>query len=554
MAVSYLLLVTAGAARAQVVTDPSDPLYTDLEVWEAKGLLGRLPALQPYPQQLVEHLLRDVADNEGASPSDRRRARWLASRIGDPLHFTLETNTRWDAATQGRYSLMAIDFDVQGMVIPWLGASIRGRFMAVHLDHGLALPAGRGNPEDFVSDASDFDIGTENRQARQASYGSVGIGEGDAPLLFQLGFGRHRIGPFYDNGIVVGPQAAQAGQFAVLLRQELFTVHTALFELSATDDAGAGRGSGKHLFYHGIDVHLLPWLDVGAFETVVSGGRLELLYFIPVVAYFHSQGLTGFADNSLVGLVGRATPLTGVDVKGQVYFDDLSFNDMVRGRFDTKYKLAAQLGVAIAPAAILDPQRTGSADAWRFVTVDYTAVMPYMYTHANANGAELNYENYTNAGSSLGPALEPNSDRLQLRALWRPLDDPSRSFVDVEVRGAVIRHGNASAGIIAGRDGSIFDDGFLDGTATFQPPFVDPTGQPATRFLSQAVVEQTLQLGASVLWTLDDARAGHEGWQRGFGGLTAVLGYTAQWQENAGLRRGVVRQQHFLEASLRYRY
>ena len=134
------------------------------------------------------------------------------------------------------------------------------------------------------------------------------------------------------------------------------------------------------------------------------------------------------------------------------------------------------------------------------------------------------------------------------------MDDPSLSFVDVELRGALIRHGNASAGIIPGRDGSIFDDGFLDGTPTFQPPFVDPTGQPATRFLTQAVIEQTVQLGASVQWTLDAAHAADQGWDRGWGGLTASLGYTWQWQDNAGLVPGASLQQHFFDASLRYRY
>ncbi len=553
-ALAWVLLAVAGRAQAQVVTDPSDPLYQDLEVWEAKGLVGRLPALQPYPLQLVEHLLRSVAANASAGSADRRRAQWLIARIGDPLHLTVEMQARATSASSGRYSLLAVDPDLQGMVTPWLGASARARIMAVALDDGLALAAGQGNPEDFVSDSTDFDLGSENRQVRQVSYGSLGIGEGDGMVLFQVGLGRHRIGPFSENGIVVGPQASQAGLFSLLFQQELVTAHIALFELAVAAEAGGRTVSGKHLFYHSVDAHPFPWLDVGAFETVVSGGRLELLYFIPIAAYFHSQGLTGFADNSLVGITSRVTPLRGLDIKGQLYVDDISFNDMVRGDFDTKYKFAAQLGASASPAAILDSAHAGTHDAWRLISVDYTAVMPYMYSHINSAGSGANFEDYTNAGANFGPALEPNSDRWQLRALWRPMDDPSLSFVDVELRGALIRHGNASAGIIPGRDGSIFDDGFLDGTPTFQPPFVDPTGQPATRFLTQAVIEQTVQLGASVQWTLDAAHAADQGWDRGWGGLTASLGYTWQWQDNAGLVPGASLQQHFFDASLRYRY
>ncbi len=554
-----LALLAAVDVRAQVVTDPADPLYTDLEVWEAEGLLRRLPSLQPYPVQMVRRLLAQVAEHPRARAADRRRASWLLARLDDPLHLTLRLEERLASDAAGPFVRAAIDPTLQGMVTDWLGGSARYQVMVLRTDDGPALPPYAGDPDDLIYDDVHFELAGQSWQVRQVSYGSFGIGDGDGELLFQLGMGRHRAGPFWHDGIIVGQQAPQAGQFSLLMRRQYFTAHVALYELSATDDAGQGSRTGKHLHLHSLEFHPAPWLDLGIFESVVYGGRFELLYFILMVAYFNSQGLTGFSDNSLVGLDARATPLPGADLKAVLYVDDISFNDMARGNFDTKYKLAAQVGVSLAPRALLDGAADlgwgrGLGDALRLVTVDYTAVMPYVFTHTNSGESVFNYESYTNAGQSFGPALPPNSDRLMVRALGRLLDDARSGLLDVEADAALIRHGNASAGIIPDRDGSVLDDGYLDGEPTFQPPFADPTGQPATRFLSQRVLETTLQLGVGASFTLDGARAGRDGASRAWGGVTASARYTLQLQDNARLEDGRREAVQFGGLSLAWRY
>lgn len=538
------LLVAAAPLRAQIVTDPADPLYTDLEVWEAKGLVRRLPALQPYPVQMVEQLLETVAAHPRASPGDRRRAGWLLSQLARPLRLNLRLEERFASDQAGPFVQATIDPTLQGMITDWLGGAARYQVLVLRTDDGLALPPYTGNPHDLIHDDVHFDVVGQAWQVRQLSHGSFGIGDGEGELLFQLGMGRHRAGPFWHNGIVVGQQAPQAGQFSLLMRRQYFTAHIALYELSATDDLGAGTTTGKHLHLHSLDFHPWPWLDLGIFESVVYGGRFELLYFIPMVAYFNSQGLTGFSDNSLVGLDARATPLTGLDLKGVLYVDDISFNDMARGNFNTKYKLAAQVGASLSPAALVDGDAAGEArvgwhEAFRLVTVDYTAVLPYTLTHINSGTSRFNYESYTNGGESFGPALEPNSDRLAARALVRLFDDEQRGLLDVDLDAAFVRHGNASAGIIPGRDGSIHDDGYLGDVPTFQPPFADPTGQPATRFLTQAILEQTLQLGVGAAFTYECVQARAR--------------YLLQLQENAGLVAGRQATSHFGELSVAWR-
>ncbi|MBI1944989.1 MAG: hypothetical protein HYS27_04790 [Deltaproteobacteria bacterium] len=547
-------IAAAPPLSAQTVTDPNDPFYTELEVWEAEGLLPRLPALQPYPVQQVRRLLVHVAGNRAATAAERRRASWLLSQIDSPLHLRLGLEERTTSAAAGPFVKVVIDPTLQGMLTPWLGGAARYQLMALRMDDGLALPAASGSREDLIEDDADLDVAGQTLLLRQASYGSVGVGDGDGALLFSAGLGRQRVGPFWHDGIIVGAQAPQAGRFSLLLRQPAFTAHVALYEVTATTDAGGGGATGKHVHLHGIDFHPVPWLDLGAFETMVSGPRLELLYFIPAVSYFHSQGLSGFADNSLVGVTSRATPFTGLDLKGVLYLDDTSFNDLARLQFDTKYKLAAQLGVALAPAALVGRGAAGWHQAFRLVTADYTAVMPYMYTHVRSDDDELNYLSYTNDGENLGPALAPNSDRLLVRALVRLRDDVERGLLDVDGSVAVLRHGNASADVIPGRDGSVRDDGYLGDVPTFQPPFADPTGQPHTRFLTQRVVEHTLQLGVGASFTLDGARLTAAGFDRALGGVTACARYTYELRGNADLVEGASASAHYGELSVAWRY
>lgn len=551
-----VLLLAAVSARAQRPGDPNDVLYADLEVFEARGLTGRLPPLQPLPPPLVKALLGRVVAHGEATDAEVARARYLLDRLGDGLpHLAVDGELRTDALSTagGPYGLVAIDPDWQFEVTDWLSLHSQVRVMLVQLEDGLFLPAAVGNPEDFISDNTTVDAFGQTLQLRQISYGGVaaGVVDDDGALFFQANLTRHRFGPFYRNGIVLGPQAPVAGSFSLLMQRDFFTAHVALLELQATDDVGRGRASGKHHFFHSLELHPTSWLDVGVFETVITG-RLELLYFLPASAYFHSQGLGGFADNSLVGLTGRLRPLDGLELKGVFYADDFQFNDTIRGVLDTKYKFATQLGASWAPRSMFP--HVPFLEVLRLVTLDYTAIMPYTFTHLNQGEAgSFNVGNATNGGQSIGAALDPNSDRLEARALWRVAAGHAL-VLDVETRGAAIRHGNASAGIIDGANGNIFDPGYIGTTPTFQPPFEDPTGQPYTRFLTQDVIETTWQAGASLRFTLDTGFDVDGLWARKLGSVSAGVDVTWQWQDHADLVAGQQRQGLFVGGTLGYRW
>ena len=70
---------------------------------------------------------------------------------------------------------------------------------------------------------------------------------------------------------------------------------------------------------------------------------------------------------------------------------------------------AAQLGFQYAPSG---------DNMLKMFALDYTLVMPYMYTHSQKNNGTIsygtNYQNHTTNGRSLGSQIPPNSDKVNL--------------------------------------------------------------------------------------------------------------------------------------------
>ncbi|MDR0597695.1 MAG: capsule assembly Wzi family protein, partial [Treponema sp.] len=327
---------------------------------------------------------------------------------------------------------------------------------------------------------------------------ALGVGRPD--FYFQAGLNRTSIGPFYDNGVVAGPQAARAGHFSLNYRRPKWSFEMLMLALSASDDFGNEMFPEKFLVFHSFNFNPWPNFEFGFLESVVWGGRLEPLYFVPFTNLFAAQSLSGdFSDNSFLGFHIRWNAPYHIQANAQFYVDDFHFNDIVRLQFNTKYKLAAEAGLVWAPDS-------GPLSA---LAADYTMVFPYMYTHWNnpdsaryAGGP--NYLNYSHMGRNLGTDLEPNSDRISIRTAWRTLPN-----LDLSFNAYFTRHANASDNVPAGgyvnsespedRDeyhtGTIFDDG--DTT--------EGNNYSYLRFLIQDNIDTRLALGIGVVWTAPTA-------------------------------------------------
>jgi hypothetical protein len=282
--------------------------------------------------------------------------------------------------------------------------------------------------------------------------------------------------------------------------------------LSASDDFGSDRFTGKYNIIHYISLRPVENLELGFIQTMLWGNRFEFLYLVPFSFLFASESITGFEDNAFMGLHMRWRPFNSLLVNGQIYVDDFHFNNFLSGSIEAK--AAAEAGISWTP-------KKGFLSKLDF---DYTAVLPYCYTHwmrpdANRfNGFEgsgtvndamnpghekriPNYLNYTHLGKNLGPDLEPNSDRISLRTNWNIIP-----AIDILMSAYYIRHGNASdgkEGMDANfHDGSIFDDGCLDPWIPGTPDYPQKGHNKISSFLAQDLLEMRLGSGLGLAWTI----------------------------------------------------
>ena len=513
LAVAALLIATVGL-HALDASNPLDDVYTWLDLWERRGLVEPLPHLKPYPIQLIDSLLRQVAERGG--PTERDRAERYLSKIGDSgvpgvVFYSSSHGTQADYFGMTGFYLTLSDY-----LLPSLTAS--GYFGGVILAepsmwHILMVPGDRPERDYTVDWAS---VTVEGISLLPTMSGAGAFAFGTDSLWFQAGANRSAFGPF-DEGIVLSPQAAMAGHFSLSWRRPRFTYSEYLLALTATkddgtaleDDGDVAAFPDKYLAGQVFQVRATDWLELGFYETIVFGERLELLYLVPAIPRIYSSVATGAVDNIMLGLSASARLPRQMGVDFMLYADDLLALD-----FDTKYKVAGQIGVSWTP---LGPWLKG-------LSLDYALATPYTYTHRRESivGEEeivthgINYDNYTHAGRSL-VALDPNSDRLRLNACFAaPV--PRVGIVDAVLFASFRRHANATTDPYVDTTFEGTDDGGINdnGYDKLKPDHNFDT----VKFLSQDVVEKILLLGVEATHSMPVVACG--------GHLDLTAGYTLE--------------------------
>jgi hypothetical protein len=488
-ALSLGFLVFA-SLNAQVIHDPNDAIYRDIDRWSVRGyLMGSLPLIRPYPAQLLDEILAQVI--EKGNGEAREKAAYYQKNIAvgsRPIHPGVLGSI--DGLDDDLTALGAASADGVLRIRDWIGASY-----SVFVYGATKTP---GNEYTVPGTYSPFpDLVKDNAavgpfKIMQNWTSALGIGKSD--FYFQSGLNRTSIGPFYDNGVVVGPQAARAGHFSLNYRRPKWSFEMLMLAISASNDFGEEAFPEKFFVFHSFNFNPLPNFEFGFLESVVWGGRFETLYLVPFTNLFGAQSINGdFADNSFMGFHIRWNVPYNMQVNAQLYVDDFNFNDVVRLQLNTKYKLAAEAGLVWAPD-------NGPLAA---LSGDYTVVFPYMYTHWNTPDSvryhkeKPNYLNYSHMGRNLGTNLEPNSDRISVRTAWRTLPN-----LDLSLSAYLTRHASASDNVPEGgyesnelHDGSIFDDGDTK----------EGNNYNYLRFLIQDKVDTRLAGGLGVVWTLPTA-------------------------------------------------
>ncbi len=481
------------AAYTQAPVDVFDPFYEDLSIWENSGLIIDAPIARPYPLQEIKRLLEIVI--EKGDTSQQRRAQEYHKRFFSRMyHLGGKVEIAVKVPKKKRELNLAPFADMNFTLHPLL--TVSGRISAF-ITNKLFSQSLRPAFQYSTFDLSDDSVHVGPFYVLPVF--NTGVAIGNPRYYVTAAIARTNYGPFYENSPLVGTQAMHQGRFNFVVNKEKFTFTQSFLTLTGTDDNGKGAGPGKYLMIHSFMVRALPWLSFGMVDSIVFGKRFEPIYLLPFSAFFISQGLYDFPDNSLIGGMFTVTPMRGLKLNGILYADDLGFNDIVRFKKDAKWRMAGQFGISY----------TMPKTHWfSFVDLNYTFVFPYTYTHVDHHRTDFrNYSNYTHNGVPLGSNLPPNSDRIHLRLKFRPLYGMDINFFNTFIRHANITESITDTEMLRGYLSKAYNtDGSTLNHATITEPGKTNNETSNTRhaflhanpFLEQETIQYINQTGIDV--------------------------------------------------------
>ena len=436
-----LLSIFSASVFAQVSADPTDEFYDLVERWEIEGVILEQPPLRPYPLQKIEEILTTVIESDNE---------YEAGIAEDYYERTFRRPFKVNVRANGNVRL--------GSDTP-----SDENWMDKQLIFGLGA-AGDYAFRDFVSAGYDLNVyGTNNitldavpQYSAQPYYfrDSVDIKSLKAYWIMdatfagsyedvygQIGVNHLSFGPFYKKSAQVSPDAKHTANFSFVYAGERLSYTQALFGLSASnakkdiDDLF----SKKFLAIHSLNGQIFPWLNASFYEVTIYGDRFEPAYLIPM-PFIITQALSGFDDNTFMGISFTVRPIPGFVWVNDLFMDDAGLGDLIQLDFDTKLQCTFQSAFKFSPVNV------GWIDK---IQLDYTMVSPYMYTHKQnlidpATGnwnigtlGVINYQEYTTAGDPLGLSLPPNTERIGFSASFTPVKK-----LKLSIHGNYIRHAN----------------------------------------------------------------------------------------------------------------
>ena len=505
---------------AQAAVNVFDPFYEDLSVWEGSGLINDAPIIRPYPLQEIKRILQIVIDTGDAG--QRRRAEEYYNRFfGRVFHFGGLSEIAVKAPEK-QYELnlapfMDLNYTLHRLFTISAKVSV---FLTNKLFSQALTPLFQYTKHDLADD------GVFIGKFLVLPVFNSGIALGTPQYYVTAGIARTNHGPFYENSLFVGSQAMHQGQFTFVVNKEKWTYNQALLTLTATSDRGDNRRPGKFLAIHSLNIRPLPWLSFGIVDTIIYGNRFEPIYLLPLSAFFISQGLYAFPDNSLIGGTFTVKPIRGLRLDGALYADDLGFNEIVKFKKDAKWRMSGQFGVTYTMP---------NTHWFSFADLNYTFVFPYTYTHFDGSSIGVpNYQNYTHNGVPLGSNLEPNSDRILLKVQFKPVYG-----LAVNVSNTFIRHANVNESItdITMLKDYVSKEYTTDGSTRNHATITNDAGAKhhaylyANPFMRQQTVQYINQLALDVSCNLPILKSG--------GYMLFKIGYVFEANINPGVRKNV---------------
>ncbi len=400
------LFLTINCAFPQIATEINDDLYEDMVQWEISGKIQKLPMIRPYPLSLIKDVLLKVMECDDAFAAEKA-SYYYRQLFGDG---TLRVGAASNGImVLGDYSGNNKQLDVNPFLC--INAEVLDKCTVSFGVTPIFTNVRRREEVIPVGRTSNYDYETDRMNSNNVFISSSSlVAYGTPDVYMQAGMTRSNFGNFYSDGVMLNANANQAGHISFTINKEKLSYSLGMLMLTATDVRGVHTNPQKYLYFHSLRYSPIPSLDFTLYETAVTGPRFDLTYLLPAALYMPIQQLIGYdSENLMMGIQMAYTITNSLRLTGDICVDDVNFNELLKFNFDTKMKFAAQLGFQYAPSG---------DNMLKMFALDYTLVMPYMYTHSQKNNGTIsygtNYQNHTTNGRSLGSQIPPNSDKVNL--------------------------------------------------------------------------------------------------------------------------------------------
>jgi len=428
---ALILLFSASAhlsAQTLKNTSYSDPVYLFLDRAYAKKWIEYLPAAQPYTEKKVYSLLKEILSSyktfpDYFTPRDyeelmshinrfegeqfslyRNEGENFTAEVGiSPYtHFNMALSSPADSATT-----IGTDFSLD------LTAG-ENLYMGFITDQYLILETGDDSPYRNFSTPykPDFNTYTYNLSTGDAGFNNNAVrSEGDTELsirmnqlnqmtidlgLSTLSFGREALSwgesRFSNLALSNTSKPYEYFSFDIPFGERIYFIWMTGF-LKDWNDLKSDVDGSKIITAHRFEWQLTDWFMFSIYESVVYSERFELAYLNPFSLYYISEVTQGDYDNKLGGfdLVFR---IPSAMIYFSFFADDWDFGELFKPSYYHN-EMGITLGI-----------RHYDFMPGLTMTVEYSHLNQWMYTHKEVNGETNNYAHY---GSHLGHLLEPNS-------------------------------------------------------------------------------------------------------------------------------------------------
>ncbi len=315
---------------------------------------------------------KQLAVGQAGDPGDTGSAQVLdALAGGDGRNTWVNTRgIRVDGSIGRQVAFHTAFYESQAVLPTWLDAQTRS----------LRVVPGQAMYKGFKENGFDYAFAEGH-----VSYSPSGY------FNFRFGHGKNFIGDGY-RSLLLSDAAFNYPYLAINTRVwniEYVNLFCQMMDITAPKNGAWQPWQKKYTTTHYLSWHVLPWLNIGLFESIVwqaadsTGQRgFDINYLNPIIFYRPVEFSLGSPDNALLGGSIRMTIRKRNMVYFQLMLDEFKLEHVLKGDGWWANKHGFQAGIKS-----YDPFGLRNL----FIQAEYNHVRPYTYAH---NSAIQNYGHY----------------------------------------------------------------------------------------------------------------------------------------------------------------